>query len=283
MFEFSRNENILPKILYKYFTYGDWVSDFLSGKSIKFASRLDFNDPFDCRPAYTDGELKTNIANYEVRAKIRNISQERRAKEIEVLKIISNDRLIKFERSIGEVLDKVGVLCVTEKWDNFLMWSHYADHHRGVCVGFKTDVDVFKTASKVNYQCEKPIVAMPLPFSKMDELYMLTYLTKARFWDIEGEWRIIKKPFSEADRQREKKFAIERKKGQDAKLYYDHHGAGFYEFCNSAIQDITLGAKIDPITESRIRGFVQALNLDIVIYKAKLADYEYSVLRETAG
>lgn len=270
-----------PDTLYKYFKYGDWFFEFLLGNSIKFSSRLEFNDPFDCRPAYKSRHLKSEIASYETLAKIRNISIEKRELEKQNIRDKSNFQIKNFENLINETLDKVGVLCVTEKWDNFLMWSHYADNHRGVCVGFKSDTDIFSKAIKVNYQEEKPIIAIPVQISDMESVYRSTYQTKAKFWETEKEWRVLKKPFSDAHREHEIQYTKRMNMNeQDAKLYYDHNGAGFYKFCNSAIQDITLGALINPIVESQIFGFVQELNLDIVIYKAQLADYEYSVLRK---
>ncbi|NDP48093.1 MAG: DUF2971 domain-containing protein [Sulfuriferula multivorans] len=29
-----------------------------------------------------------------------------------------------------------GLLCFSESWHNPVLWSHYADKHRGVCLGF---------------------------------------------------------------------------------------------------------------------------------------------------
>lgn len=30
-----------------------------------------------------------------------------------------------------------GILCFSENWTNPVQWSHYADHHKGVCLGFE--------------------------------------------------------------------------------------------------------------------------------------------------
>src|SRR5436305_495874 len=37
-------------------------------------------------------------------------------------------------KSIGQ---KFGLLCFSERWDNPVLWSHYAEKHRGVCLGFE--------------------------------------------------------------------------------------------------------------------------------------------------
>src|SRR6185369_16167015 len=32
--------------------------------------------------------------------------------------------------------EKYGVLCFSRSWSHPLLWSHYADKHRGICLGF---------------------------------------------------------------------------------------------------------------------------------------------------
>lgn len=278
---FNDNDISRPQTFYKYLTYGDWFYNFLAGKSIKFSSRSEFNDPLDCRAALKDKEFETAIIDYEMRLKIRGVPKETRSEKIKKYRESGSDRLKRFANYIDKILDKVGVLCVTEEWDNFLMWSHYADHHRGVCVGFKSDVDIFKTALKIKYEPDRPILVMPDALSNMEALYNANYLTKAKSWERELEWRILKKPLSEAERRYEEQYAKSKNMApHDVKLFCDQHGAGYYEFCNSAIRDITLGAKIDPSVESDIRSFIQKLNLDVVVYKATLKEYEYAVIRE---
>ena len=43
--------------------------------------------------------------------------------------------------AIQEVLCDSRVLCVSELHDNVVMWSHYADHHKGVCFEFNGSMD----------------------------------------------------------------------------------------------------------------------------------------------
>ena len=35
---------------------------------------------------------------------------------------------------------ELGMLCFSEKWRNPLLWSHYADRHKGICLGFDVPV-----------------------------------------------------------------------------------------------------------------------------------------------
>jgi Protein of unknown function (DUF2971) len=46
------------------------------------------------------------------------------------------------ERMIAELTkatrDALRVGCFSERRDSILMWSHYADHHRGICIEYET-------------------------------------------------------------------------------------------------------------------------------------------------
>ena len=75
--------------------------------------------------------------------------------------------------------------------DNLLMWSHYADCHRGICIEFKTTVgtlfgcDLLDVVYAPDYPklnvCDKPDV----------EFVKQCVRTKSVDWAYEEEWRII--------------------------------------------------------------------------------------------
>src|SRR5262249_27556412 len=39
---------------------------------------------------------------------------------------------------------QLGILSLSERWDSLLMWSHYADSHRGLAIGLRTDHGFFQ-------------------------------------------------------------------------------------------------------------------------------------------
>jgi hypothetical protein len=41
-----------------------------------------------------------------------------------------------FQKEKTKFSKKYGLLCFSKVWSNSLMWSHYADRHRGICLGF---------------------------------------------------------------------------------------------------------------------------------------------------
>jgi len=100
------------------------------------------------------------------------------------------------------MLNDSRVLCVSEKNDNLVMWSHYADEHKGVCLRLNCikEIDnVLNAARKVTYQDEFPFFPTldeyvknltgehPIDFSEL--LYEIPYV-KHMGWEYEDEWRV---------------------------------------------------------------------------------------------
>lgn len=94
----------------------------------------------------------------------------------------------------------VGCLCTSYK--NRLMWSHYADSHKGFCVEYdfsKPDAEVLNALPlPVIYSKKRPLIpweaALEQTPENMEEtwrLLMIGLLTKDSEWAYENEWRIL--------------------------------------------------------------------------------------------
>jgi hypothetical protein len=140
-----------PRRLY-HFTTARYALDDLRNRRLKIAQFNDLNDPF---------ELKSVDLS------------------------VPGDAFA-FDRFIEEMAPRFGLLCFSENWKDVLQWSHYADRHKGICLGF----DVSGSADKfgnVRYEPRKG----PLP-EKRDELFMWDLLrTKFAAWHQEREWRVF--------------------------------------------------------------------------------------------
>jgi hypothetical protein len=89
----------------------------------------------------------------------------------------------------------------TEKRENLLLWSHYADSHKGFCIEFSAKLlsnflvnsylKLKKTfiIDKVSYQDIYPTIH-PSKHSDYERMH-LQFFTKSNFWSYENEWRII--------------------------------------------------------------------------------------------
>ena len=78
---------------------------------------------------------------------------------------------------------RFGILCFSKGWSNPVLWSHYADGHRGICLGF--DVPAEGLLRPIRYVSERTPLPMPPTPEAMDELLF----TKHTDWSYEEEWR----------------------------------------------------------------------------------------------
>ena len=103
------------------------------------------------------------------------------------------------------LLHDTGISCFSEKPDNILMWSHYADNHKGVCLGFSIkwllkSLRLVKPGGILDFagvkdQCVPLVVqyqdALPVWEAGLSSSINGVLSTKARCWDYEREWRIF--------------------------------------------------------------------------------------------
>src|SRR5271156_556763 len=82
----------------------------------------------------------------------------------------------------NEMTKRFGMICFCKHWHNPLLRSHYADKHRGMCLGF--DVDD-RGLRPVNYVEERSDLTMPPTKESADELLFSKY----RDWQYEEELR----------------------------------------------------------------------------------------------
>jgi hypothetical protein len=84
--------------------------------------------------------------------------------------------------------ERYRILCLSSKPDSVLMWSHYADKHRGLCLEFGTDNEEFSGAYKIEY-CDK-YPALNLTDDSLEH-NLLALVTKSAIWSYEDEYRVI--------------------------------------------------------------------------------------------
>lgn len=112
--------------------------------------------------------------------------------------------LIKANRTISEYLCHSQVLCVSELHDNVVMWSHYAEQHRGVVfkLGCIDEIgNALFGARKVAYTDDFPIFPSDDEFIKhltgekkfdFASMCMNLAFTKHTHWAYEREWRVVR-------------------------------------------------------------------------------------------
>ena len=114
------------------------------------------------------GKLNTKIMLSNLKATAKSVNKNKRYKwmpDIEMYykftKYInrkSDDEYLKeFNKMVDDAIEKIRhsilISCFSLRNDSILMWSHYAQSHRGVCIEYEVDDDNFK---KITYS-KKPI------------------------------------------------------------------------------------------------------------------------------
>ncbi len=231
----ASNAPTVKPILYKYMSV-DTAFKVISAGTVMRSSPMLFNDPFDggwnsgwqidredFLPAVRLHAMK--ILKGEAKIPENATPQHRTACEAFVKKLCSmrgDSWPHEIEKAFGpteprtqslhpmihdgvrELSRRLRVFCLCDNKTSVTMWSHYADHHRGVVLGFDTRVleDEWKTiAEPVEYPICLPEVfsidqllatvmfGCPLPDTYASLRSWVT--TKAPEWAYEKEWRLF--------------------------------------------------------------------------------------------
>jgi hypothetical protein len=160
----------------------------------------DFNDPWDCKPCFSK-TLLHDVAGYDrivqwfvALGRKRNLSiveDEHHKREAELR---SNRKLLEWmidEASHGlwrAVSNQYRVYCQSALADVPLMWSHYAQSHRGLCLEFSTQNELFCGALPVVYRDTYPLFDLA---DSSEDAALAVLLTKSDDWRYESEFRLI--------------------------------------------------------------------------------------------
>lgn len=245
----------------------DWLRRTLEGL-IYFSSPARFNDPFELSPHFTlpdreliESELRLlsgiSVSRTRQRKVMEGVQQRFRAGELPVVD--------------PQWAEALGVLCLASSPSDILMWSHYGDSHRGVCVQFHGAFEPFSCARRVTYSSDRPLVPFRKNLVLDDETAEAILLTKSHHWQYEQEWRVIKRPI----REEEKDFYWqamakgEMSEEKVAELLASEGGPGVYQFDPAAVRRIILGARADEETIDAVREMVAGRS-EIKLARARL-------------
>ncbi len=247
-YAFELLENNIPRYLYKYRFVSDYSLANFENDTIWVDHPTSFNDPFDSISAEKD------LCFSAVLNALDKSINDKKIEDNELLKK-ANDTLSKEVIDIIESIYKkiminrtqfsFSVACLSETNSSILMWSHYANNHKGFCIehdGKKIyqSKAVNKHLFPVKYINRKePII--PISSLALEYAGLYSVLCKTEDWAYEKEWRIC--------------FGIEDQKGpRNLQL---PKATGLY-----------LGARMPK--EDRIKLLDIASRKDIVVYEEKL-------------
>ncbi|HVO75515.1 MAG TPA: DUF2971 domain-containing protein [Ignavibacteriaceae bacterium] len=156
-----------------------------------------FNDPYDCALSL---DMKSyHKRNNDFHSIVRDVMLGKRDRsEIPMDKApIPGWAMNVANEEFKDEQSKFGVCCFSETNLSILMWSHYADNHKGVCIEFEfpeNSPEKFDL-SKVNYCNEFPKFTIEdyrhLLKEKIQNQIKQLITVKAKEWEYEKEWRLI--------------------------------------------------------------------------------------------
>lgn len=194
--EESQQFEILPLYRYQPFPAQDeekksWIKQIFVEHKLFFPCRRLFNDPFDCVvPSLLEipGTAIKRFVEEFVERRFPNASDTEKFEKLS--KLMSVDALEGLRRDVQYTVDQAGVLSFSTVRDDILMWAHYADKHKGLCLEFdgSANCNFFGKAQSVKYRNYTPLPLDGDPVTQMERVI----LTKAKHWRYEQEYRIVR-------------------------------------------------------------------------------------------
>ncbi|MBK9043202.1 MAG: DUF2971 domain-containing protein [Saprospiraceae bacterium] len=147
---------IRPPYIYKYYSINEFTLDAILNNYFWFCDIEKLNDPLDGRYLHSEKLLK----KYNMPSKM------------------------------NEELTKIflwGVCSFTTNNNNILMWSHYANNHKGICLEFITLNErlLSEMLHPIIYTNKKPII------NDFKDIMHKGLFRKSKNWQYESEWRLL--------------------------------------------------------------------------------------------
>ena len=151
------------------------------------------------------------------------------------------------------------VSCLSESYDNKLMWSHYASQHKGMCIEYCTQELIQNTRfimAPVNYSSEPP--STNINDWNRERFLMSAIFSKSSDWEYEHEWRCL------LARSDDETYDSRTPFGEDNGVLLD----------TSSAKAVYLGCKIDNGSLERVINLCKdALNVPVYIMERKQSAY----------
>jgi len=244
-----------PRHLYRYRSLNGsglgWTRQIFEKNELYFPTIAERNDAFE-------GQYTVSFdAPYAVRvesiaAVLRNRGRSIQKAQLEARSILKSGYreylpAHTYQKVRETILHHVPVLSLSEKNDDKLLWAHYGDGHKGICIEFDLEEDpgFFEDARRVSYQDEVPTLNFHLDTPRQQSEKCC--LTKWSHWSYEKEWRIA-----------------DFKNGPKKK-----------PIAPEAISSVILGCRILQEHRDQVIGWVEGRPGKVKLYQAKQIDKSY--------
>lgn len=177
----------------------------------------------------------------------------------ELLALELSDKTLRrpYREFVCEMARNYGVLCFSRRRCNPVLWSHYADKHRGICLGFAVPsnylLEVTYTANRLPRKISAELKAGGLDQDDMKEILG----TKFKSWEYEEESRV---------------FLRLEDRDPDSGLYFKEFGSDL------TLTQVILGARCE-VTKAQALQRMGAAATSVRVIKARLAFTRFGIVR----
>ncbi|MEN6374396.1 MAG: DUF2971 domain-containing protein [Smithella sp.] len=198
----------MPRIFYKYRGINENTDSLLKNQELHFSFGYEYNDPFDSKV-----RIESVGSNEDILMALETTQIDNGQKEFIKNSIIQGifDHREMVEMAYETAKKTIISSCFCEGYDDVLMWTHYADSHKGICLGF-SNVSTENTPAlkfdcgnipgdpatlengvfpltKVKYDINE--IVTWVPFQDDIGTFIDAHQRKAKWWEYEKEYRII--------------------------------------------------------------------------------------------
>jgi hypothetical protein len=225
--------------------------DVLKNLLIRFTQPIQWNDPFEMKPSFYEEEIDGIHIEIDETGKIN--------KSVDV-ELLINEELVS--------------LSLSDNLHNLLMWSHYANNHKGYVIEFDEKNSFFSKTNnyffKIPYSNIRPRLTLKETkmivnsiietfdtktkrddkrFHKLELLF-----TKSIYWNEEKEWRLItlSKDATKIINSDTNKATINFNLNRETKDIISSNYLALFSIPPNSIKSIYLGCKIKPLLRREI-------------------------------
>ncbi|WP_440599729.1 DUF2971 domain-containing protein [Acinetobacter soli] len=230
---------------------------------LKYQYPLYFNDPYDCLCSIELSFENFNKINFEIFTQKKVSAKQWLEDRNKFIKSI--EKKFNSTEYIEDFRKNISVTCFNNAPLDILMWSHYADNHKGFMLEFKYKKiinDYRNLPLPVLYSNEYPILIVPWNLKDLNknkeilaEFIYKQILVKAKVWTYENEFRLTTT------------------------------GNLFKKYNSNMLSSVILGSRIEEKDEMAILEAVLAYNntnkTNVKIYKTSLVDDKFELSVES--
>ena len=197
----------------------------------------------------------------ERRLKLSRVNELNDPFELRPYDISCPNRRRVFLETRDDMHSNMGLVCFSSGWSNPVIWAHYSDNHKGLCLGLE-----IQTEEVANNECEKvryikktlpfPIDYSNLPDRARHKIVQRILFTKYEHWKYENEIRLW------------------------GSLQNEENGLYFFNFGrNLQVREVIVGAKCT-LSRQEIARAIGPLTSSVEIIKTRAAHDQFKMVRD---